>query len=147
MARKSRKTRKKQGKRTHGRGSSKNARHSGHKGGKGKAGSDKHHWREVVSSDPRYFGKHGFTRPPKVQEETNAINIGELDEVIDELLEEGLAEKEGDEILIDVSDLNFDKVLGSGKVTRPLRVKAESFSKGAERKLEEAGGAAETGED
>ncbi len=147
MTRKSRKARKKRGKRTHGRGSSRKARHSGHKGGKGQAGSHKHLWRKVITSDPRYFGKHGFKRPPMVKEETNAINIGELDERVEELLEAGLAEKKGDVIVVDVSNLDFDKVLGMGKVTHPLRVIAESFSKSAERKLEEAGGAAETGED
>ena len=146
-SRSSKKSRKKRGKRTHGRGSSRNARHSGHKGGKGAAGSDKHLYRKTIMSDPRYFGKHGFKRPPQVQEETSTVNIGELNEWIDEFLNEGLAEEEDDHIVIDVSELGFDKVLGKGKVTRPLKVVANGFSKKAESKLKESGGVAEIGED
>lgn len=145
--RKSRKSRKKRGSRTHGGGSARKGRKSGHKGGKGDAGSHKHHWRKTISENPRYFGKHGFKRPLKLQEEVKTINVRELDEKAEEFLERGLAEEDGDEIVIDGYSAGFDKVLGSGQVTRPLRVIAGAFSQKAEKKLEESGGAAETGED
>lgn len=146
VTRKSSKSRSKRGSRTHGGGSRKNRRHSGHKGGKGLAGSHKHHWRQIETSDPYHFGKYGFKRPSKLKKEVETINVGELDEYAEELLEEGLAEEEGDEILVNATSLGVDKVLGGGKVTRPLKVNAEDFSKSAERKLEESGGAAVTGE-
>lgn len=144
--RKSRKSRSKRGSRTQGGGSARNRRHSGHKGGKGLAGSHKHKWMEINRKDPLHFGKHGFERPPKLQQRDETINVGELDEYADELLERGLAERDGDEIVIDASSLNFDKVLGKGRVTRPLTVIADNFSKTAERKIEKSGGRAETGE-
>lgn len=147
MTRKNKKSRSKRGSGTHGRGSGREGRHSGDKGGKGQAGSHKHHWIKTIREDPLHFGKHGFNRPPQLQKEVETINVGELDENAEKLVEEGLAEKEGDLIIIDVSDLNIGKVLGGGKVTRPLRVKAEEFSKSAEQKIEGSGGAAETGEE
>lgn len=144
--RKSGKSRSKRGARTQGGGSSRNRRNSGNKGGVGEAGSHKHHWRKTKLNDPLHFGKHGFSRPSNLKEEVSIVNVGELDEYADELLNEGLAEKDGEEIFIDASDLDFDKVLGGGKVTRPLKVKAEEFSDSAGGKLEEAGGSAVTGE-
>lgn len=146
-SRKSRKSRNKRGSRTHGGGSARKGRHSGHKGGKGLAGSHKHRWRKISRQSPQHFGKRGFKRPPRLREGAETINVGELDEYVEEFLGNGLAKKDGDEIVIDASSLDFDKVLGGGQVTHPLRVIADEFSKAAERKLEESGGAAKTGED
>lgn len=146
-SRKSRKSRSKRGSRTVGGGSSKNRRHSGHKGGKGLAGSDKHHRREIELKNPRYFGKYGFKRPAGLQHKDTTINVGEIDEYAEEFLDRDLAEKDGDEIVIEVSKLGFDKVLGGGQVNHTLRVIADDFSGKAESKLEQSGGAAEKGED
>lgn len=145
-SRKNKKSRSKRGSRTQGGGSHRKNRHSGNKGGTGKAGNHKHGWLKSQLKDPLHFGKHGFKRPPQLQKEVETVNVGELDEYAEEFLEEGLAEKDGDEIVIDASQLNIDKVLGSGHVTRPLKVIADNFSKSAERKLEESGGAAVQGE-
>lgn len=147
MTRKDKKSRNHRGSRTHGRGSRKKGRHSGHKGGKGQAGSHKHHWIKTIREDPLHFGKHGFNRPQQLQKKVETTNVGELDENAEKLVEEGLAEKKEDEITIDVSKLNIDKVLGGGKVTQPLKVRAEGFSKSAEQKLKESGGTAEKGEE
>lgn len=144
--RKNKKSRSKRGSRTQGRGSHRKNRHSGNKGGIGQAGSHKHHWLKTQQADPLHFGKHGFKRPSNLKEEVETINVGELDEHSEELLEEGLAEKEEDKIVIDASELNFDKVLGSGQVTKPLKVIADNFSESAKKKLEESGGAAVQGE-
>lgn len=144
--RKSKKSRSQRGSRTYGGGSSRKRRHSGHKGGKGMAGSHKHLWRKVKLNEPRYFGKHGFKRPAKLQKEVEAVNVGELDEYVEDLLEKGLVEKDGDEIFIEASVLGFDKVLGGGQVTQPLKIKADEFSESAKRKIEESGGSVVTGE-
>lgn len=143
---KKKKSRSKRGSRTHGGGSAKKRRHSGNKGGKGLAGSHKHGWMKINRESPQHFGKYGFKRPSQIQKEVNVANVGEIDEYADELLEEGLAEKEGDEIVIDVSDLEIDKVLGGGQVTRPMKIIAKEFSGKAKKKLEESGGTAATGE-
>mgnify|MGYP002338668267 CR=1 FL=1 len=145
MSRKNKKSRSKRGSRTQGQGNHRKNRHSGNKGGKGDAGSDKYHYLKVMKKNPRYFGKHGF-KPPSLEENDEIINIGELDEYSEELLEEGLAEEDGDQIVIDVSKLGFDKVLGSGKVSKPLKVIAEGFSESAKEKIEDSGGTPVQGE-
>jgi large subunit ribosomal protein L15 len=96
---------------------------------------------------PEHFGKHGFTRPPEVRKEVRAINVGEIDERLEELLQQGVARKEKERFIVDVSKLGFEKVLGGGKVTHPLEVRAQEFVESAKRKLEEAGGKAISGED
>jgi len=68
--------------------------------------------------------------------------VGELDERIDLLLENKIAEYEEDKIIIDVTKLGLDKVLGKGKVTKPLIIKAKSFTTSAIKKIEDAGGKA-----
>lgn len=95
---------------------------------------------------PKHFGKHGFTRPPELKREINAINVGELDERLDEFLQQGIAKREEERIVIDIGKLGFERVLGGGHVTRPIEVVAKEFVGSAKRKLEEAGGKAIAGE-
>jgi large subunit ribosomal protein L15 len=95
---------------------------------------------------PEHFGKHGFTRPSAVQREVKAINVGELDERLEELLRLGVAKKENEKFVIDVGKLGFEKVLGGGQVTHPLEVTAHEFVELAKRKLEKSGGKAISGE-
>ncbi len=124
---------------THGRGFGKKGRGAGHRGGRGKTGGQKHE-----KYPQRKFGKKGFKRPQGVVEEKEVINVGELDQMADYLVESGLASTDEDgNISIDAGDLGIDKVLGSGKVTKPIRVKASDFSSSAEKKIEEAGGGVE----
>ncbi len=137
------------GSRTCGGGHHRKRSGAGNKGGRGMAGSHKHKWFHVIKYMPDHFGKHGFNRPPKLVKEPNIVNVGDLDVMADLLLEEGIAEKEDDRIVIDVTDEKlkkyggpFDKVLGRGRVTRPLVVIAPEFSEKAVQKLEEAGGEA-----
>ncbi|AAM01244.1 Ribosomal protein L15 [Methanopyrus kandleri AV19] len=149
VRRKKKSPKKYRGSRTHGGGSHKNRRGAGNRGGRGMAGSHKHKWFHVIKYMPDHFGKRGFNRPPKVVREPNTINVGELDALADKLLEDGIAEKDGDKIVIDVTDERlkpyggpFDKVLGGGHVKRPLVVVAPEFTERAVEKLEEAGGEA-----
>ena len=143
--RKRKKVRTQRGSRTYGRGCSKRGRGSGERGGTGMSGGHKHKWSYIIRYMPDYFGKHGFTRPEAVRGSVKAINVGELDENLDKLLELGVARRDGDRFVVDVNKLGFDKVLGSGQVTRPLDVIAKSFVESAKRKLEEAGGKAVAG--
>jgi len=138
IRRKKRKTKKMRGSRTHGRGCAKRGRGSGERGGRGMAGGHKHKWSYIIHYMPDYFGKHGFVPPTRV--EIEAVNVGELDEAVEELVEKGLATKEGDVYRIDVRKLGFSKVLGRGKVTHRLELVADEVSEEAKRKVEEAGG-------
>lgn len=144
VVRKRKKVRTQRGTRTYGRGCAKRGRGSGERGGTGLSGGHKQKWSYVLKHMPNHFGKHGFKRPPAVQREVRAINVGELDERLEELLRLGMAKQEGEKFVIDVGKFGFDKVLGGGQVTRPLEVMAKEFVDSAKRKLEEAGGRAIT---
>lgn len=119
-------------------------RKSGSKGGFGAAGLGKHKWFWTKKYAPSWYGKHGFNRPPSLVKEYVSINVGELDEIVDRLVEQGLAEKKGDTILVDLSKAGYDKLLGEGKVTRKLHVIVGKATEKAVEKIEEAGGKVET---
>jgi len=119
-------------------GSHKKWRGAGSRGGHGKAGMHKHKWSYTLKYEPEHFGKKGFKS--LVTKEIKAINLKDLDQLTDKLLEKKLAEKEGDKIKIDLGKIGYDKLLGSGRVTKPLMVEARYFSKQAIKKLEDAGG-------
>jgi len=142
VVRRRKKIRKLRGSRTHGYGSHKKHRGGGSRGGRGRAGMHKHKWTYTVKYEPEHFGKKGFVRPRKVVKKPKAINLKELDKLAEKLLEKGLAEKEGEKIKINVLRLGYEKVLGNGKLTKPLIVEARIFSEKAIKKLEEAGGRA-----
>jgi large subunit ribosomal protein L15 len=56
------------------------------------------------------------------------------------MLMRNIAVKEGDLIVIDTIQMSYDKVLGEGKVTLPLKVIAKEVTETAKKKIEEAGG-------
>ncbi|KON28889.1 hypothetical protein AC480_03790 [miscellaneous Crenarchaeota group archaeon SMTZ1-55] len=133
-----RKVRKQRGSRTHGWGQVGQHRGVGMRGGHGKAGRKKHKWTYVLKHEPNYFGKHGFKRAWVPQSKT--MNVGDLDEHVELFLGTGVAEKVANGVAINLTDLGVDKLLGSGQVTRPLVVYAQSWSKAAAQKIEQAGG-------
>lgn len=120
------KTEKKRGTRTLGRGTMKKWRGKGHRGGKGYSGSKKHRKSWILRYEREHLGKRGFI--PKTSKSVKAINLRDL---------ETLA---GDKKEIVLADLGYDKVLGSGNVTKKLVVKAKAFSRIAKEKIEKAGG-------
>lgn len=83
---------------------------------------------------------HGFKRPPKVIEKKTTINVGELDQISDYLLAEGIAKKQEGAIHVDLTDLGITKVLGSGRVTKKFVLETSEFSETAKIKLEKMGG-------
>ena len=115
-------------------------RKSGSRGGFGLVGFHKHKWSWTIKYAPHWFGKHGFTQPPTIVAEINAINVGELDEIARDMLRQGIAQKENNKIVIDVSVLGFNKVLGKGKITLPLKVITPAITERAREKIEAAGG-------
>jgi large subunit ribosomal protein L15 len=143
MIRKRRKITRMRGSRTVGGGCSKKRRGAGHRGGRGQAGGHKHHWTWIVKYDPKHFGKYGFKRPQKLIKRLETVNLAYIDERIPDLLERGIASEEDGMVVLDVRDLGFEKVLGSGRITRPVHIKALEFSESAVEKITEAGGKAE----
>jgi len=134
-----RKVRKMRGSRTHGYGQIGQHRKGGSKGGR-KAGRHKHGWTYVIKYEPNYFEKRGFTSQKSLREKINVINVGELDELVDKLAAEGKLERKGKETFLDLDKLGYNKLLGMGKITKLLMVKASSYSEVAAKKIEEVGG-------
>lgn len=135
MPHKLRKIRKKRGSRTQGYGRVGQHRKSGSKGLR-KAGRHKAGWSYVLRYEPDYFGKKGFVSPKSLKRNVNAINVGKLSEVAEKFSTKG----ENDKLIIDLGSLGYTKLLGAGKVTKPLIVKVASCSKSAAEKIKEAGG-------
>ena len=142
MIRTKRKINKQRGSRSNGGGCTKKRRGAGNKGGKGKAGMDKQNWTWTVIHDPNHFGKHGFKRPQKMIKDVKTVNLNYLEEHADALIAEGKASKDGDAIVIDVTELGYDKVLAKGKITKAYKISAPQFSASAIEKIEELGGEA-----
>lgn len=86
--------------------------------------------------EPEYFGKKGFTSPQSIKRIVKAINVGELEENIEKFQPK---EEEG-KIFVDLEKFGITKLLGTGKVTKPLVVKVTSCSRSAAEKIKEAGG-------
>jgi large subunit ribosomal protein L15 len=136
MAHKRKKIEKKRGTRTCGQGGMRKRRGSGNRGGVGYSGSKKHRKSWIMKYEPDHLGKRGFKpKSDKCLKETNVINLSELEKLASDHLAEGKNE-------IDIGEFGFDKVLGSGKITRNLTVKAKSFSRHAKERIEQAGGKA-----
>lgn len=138
MPHKLRKVRKKRGSRTHGYGQVGQHR----KGSKGrrKAGLHKEGWTYAVKYKPNYFEKRGFTSQKAISIKTNVINVGELNELANKLAAEKKLERKRKKIFLDLSKLGYDKLLGMGKITKPMLVKVAAHSEAAAKKIEEAGG-------
>jgi len=137
---KDRKVRKKRGSRTHGYGQVGQHRCRGGRGGTGKAGLDKHKWTYVLKYDPTYWEKKGFVSTRTLGKKISVINVGKLDDLADKLESEKKLEKKEKKIFLDLESLGYDKLLGTGKISKPMLVKIASHSEAASRKLEEAGG-------
>jgi large subunit ribosomal protein L15 len=142
MIRKTKKICKMRGSRTVGGGCSKMRRGAGHRGGRGMSGGHKHMWTWIVKYDPNHYGKYGFKRPQKTITRFNTVNLDFIDEKAGELLGKDLAIQENGIIVIDVTELGYNKVLGKGRITQPLRIKSPKFSQTALTKIENAGGEA-----
>jgi len=143
MIRRKRKVRKLRGSHTHGWGCKKKHRGGGSKGGKGMAGTGKRKntkWTWVIKYDPHHLGKHGFHRPKAVQRVPSVINLREISENLALFKDMGIAYEEEGKLVVDVTQLNVDKVLGAGKLTEPVVLKAYYVTPKAEEKIKAAGG-------
>ena len=140
MPHKDRKVRKQRGSRTHGYGQIGQHRAGGGRGGHGKAGYDKHKWTYVLKYDPTYWKKKGFVSTRTLGKKVSIINVGKLDDLADKLDAEKKLERKEKKIFLDLESLGYNKLLGTGKINKPLLVKVASYSEAASRKLAEAGG-------
>jgi large subunit ribosomal protein L15 len=126
MPHKLRKIRKTRGSRTQGYGRIGQHRDAGSKGNR-KVGRHKHLWSKVVTSEPDYFGNHGFTSPQSLHRKENTLNLQKLTEI-------------AETNTVDLTGLGYTKLLGTGRITKPLTVTVPTCSKSAEEKIVQAGG-------
>jgi len=136
------KKKRQRGSRTHGGGTHKNRRGAGHRGGRGAAGRAKH---EIHNHPP--LGKSGFKRPLSAQDDVVTIDVRKLDEDIQLLVAEGVANESNGRYVVDARDVVDDghdadvvKVLGTGQVRNQLEVTADAFSEDAREKILDADG-------
>jgi len=112
------------GKRTHGRGRSKRGR------GKGSRMTHKRTFgtniMHTLKYEPWRLSQKCFV---SLKKKMKAINLKDI---------EKLAEKDE----VDVTKFGYGKVIGSGTLKKPLKIKARLFSKKALEKIEKAGGEA-----
>ena len=125
------------GTRTCGGGSHKKRRGSGSRGGVGNAGAHSHH---VVRSLKRGIIKGMHISHQHNRHDEKTLNIGNLEEMLEELIREGKAEEKADGIYLDVTELGIEKILGKGKVTKKLMLTANAVTETAKGKIESAGG-------
>ncbi len=141
MIRKRRKTRKYRGSRVHGFGRVGQHRKAGMRGGKGWAGKNKHLKSGLTEAERATIGSFGFKRPDKLRKPDKSINISKLEELIETLPEDTEGVEFSDQTVnIDVTKFGYDKILGGGKITKVMNVKAYSFSEKAMEKIEAIGG-------
>lgn len=134
------KKKKRRGSGTHGGGSKKKRRGAGSRGGRGKAGSGKHKKFQSIKSDYRVTReKKGFSRPSK---DVDTINLKQLDLLVDELVENDEVEEKDGKPVVNLDELGYDKLLGSGKLTRSILVESKKFTEKSKAKIEESGGEA-----
>jgi large subunit ribosomal protein L27Ae len=121
-------------------------KHRKHEGGRGNAGGQHHLRINFDKYHPGYFGKVGmryFHRQSHgVNQYCPAVNLDKLWSLVSDQTREYYADKTDKAPVIDCVKAGYFKVLGTGKIpAQPVIVKARYFSKKAEQKIKEAGGA------
>ena len=119
--------------RYHGRGK-KAGRGAGLRGGRGNAGINKHRLMTRLKYMPGHWGMHGFNRHPKLRNVNVSINLIQVSQIA-----------EGDSI--DLTEMGYDKLLGSGRIDRGLNISVASASARAIEKVEAAGGSVNLSDD
>lgn len=136
VVRRKRKIRKLRGSRTHGWGRVGQHRKSGSRGGFGHAGMHKHKWSYTIKYAKNYFGKKGFIRPKSTIRVKNVINVRDIESILFECEPKFIDNK----VFIDLESLGYDKLLGSGQITRPMIIKVKEATKKTQEKVIKSGG-------
>ena len=120
-------------------------KHRKHPGGRGNAGGQHHHRTLFDKYHPGYFGKVGMRQfhVLKNRKFTPTLNIDKLFSLNGgkEIYAAAKSAESGKAPVIDLVQYGVFKLLGNGQIDVPVIVKAKYFSKLAEKKIVEAGGA------
>jgi large subunit ribosomal protein L15 len=135
MATRFRKSRRQRGSRYCGWGQIGQHRQAGSRGGIGGAGKHKHFWIRTVIEEPDHFGHDPFNSFNRnlVQ---RWLNVRDLDAVF---ARHGKAD-ESSKVVLDLTSLGYDKLLGGGKINGAYAIKIAKVSESAKAKIEAAGG-------
>lgn len=116
------------------------------RGGFGQAGRYRHKRSRLIRTGEfarmHYAGKKGFTSVAQKKPAGRALNLWQLGEMVDKLVSEKKAQLVGEKVVVDLKQLGFKKLLGTGSISRALQVKVDQCSEGALKKLKGAGGEA-----
>jgi large subunit ribosomal protein L15 len=130
------------GSKTHGYGSMKKHRGGGHRGGRGNAGSGKRSDAKKPSSwktrPPGSPNSKGFFS--HIREDHVTMNVGHVSSIADRLVLEKKALVTQGAVVINLREIGVDKLLGSGKVTKKLKITVPLAAPAAKEKIEAAGG-------
>lgn len=126
---------------THGWGAKKKHRGGGSRGGKGNAGGGKRSWAKAPAKGgwrKNKLGKHGFVNKNPVK--IKAVNLKFIEENLQKLVAQKLVSEEKGIYIVELKKLGFNKVLGTGRLTKKFRITADYASKKALESVKKAGG-------
>jgi large subunit ribosomal protein L15 len=110
------------------------------RGGYGNAGSGKKSDSKKPSNwATDYFGRQGFASKGP-QEKTKPITIRDLEDKLPSWIEQKQAQHEAGTIVIDLEKLGYTKLLGTGAVTKKLKITVPKAAEGVAEKIKAAGG-------
>jgi large subunit ribosomal protein L27Ae len=118
-------------------------KHRKHPSGRGNAGGQHHHRTNFDKYHPGYFGKIGMRQFHMLRNRDYmpTANIDKLFNIAGEGVYEAAKKGDGKAPVIDLVSKGVFKLLGNGQIDVPVIVKAKFFSKLAEKKIKDAGGA------
>src|SRR3989338_4105398 len=129
---------------THGGGARKKRRGAGSRGGRGNAGTGKRAGHKKAGMKTRRLGQHGFTSIREVSSRFDTLNVGYFTSLkVRTLLQQGKAVQQGDQVVINLTELGYGKLLGTGSTTLKLKLIVNQWSAQAEEKIKAAGGSLE----
>ncbi|EZQ03841.1 50S ribosomal protein L15 [Candidatus Acidianus copahuensis] len=135
VVRREKKTRKFRGHRNMGWGTKGQHRDRGSEGGR-QIGMHKHKWSWIVKYGKGWYGKHGFVNP--TTKVVSSISIQQLAQ----MLESGKlkAEVKDGKKMVNLKEMGYQKLLGSGKINEPIVVVVDYCTDKAKGKIEKNGG-------
>jgi len=137
VVRKEKKVGRYRGQSTHGGGHRKKRRGGGSRGGRGLAGTGKKSGHLKIR---HRLGRTGFTSKRRAAAPVT-INVGFFTkDKVAHLVQEGKATKEKDMYVVNLSQLGYGKLLGTGSTSLKLKLIVDSYSAQAEQKITAAGG-------
>ena len=127
--------------RTNGHGGRRKRRGGGGRGGRGNAGSGKRADSKKPSywDDERYMGKFGFVKK-NIKIKVVPITIKDLERKVETWKTQNKATEQQGIFSVDLNTLGYTKLLGTGHVTKKMKIICETAAANAVEKIKEAGG-------